>query len=274
MDEFFELNPFRLWSLMDLLRVYAQHYISIGETLAYISVLFKSAEDAGEIHNGHPLTNEHREGLLTFLEGLRQDCNKLNLQISSALLSDAIRDLPRGHREMRILSNAIKKEIESKMFLLIPPHRAKYYEWEVINGLFNSFPLATIDLIRASKCFAKYEDIACVFHSMRAAEIALRALAAHLKVTFPFPIDLADWHNLITNIESVIKRAEQQPKSAEKDKELKFCSAAASQFRYFKEAYRKHVSHARETYNEEQALSIMERTAEFLKNLDGNITEL
>lgn len=117
------------------------------------------------------------------------------------------------------------------------------------------------------------ESTACVFHSMRAAEIALRALAEHLNVTFPYPIDLADWHKLITNIESVIKKVEQQKKSGKKDKELKLCSAAASQFRYFKEAYRKHVSHARETYDEGGALSVMEGTTEFLKSLMGEISE-
>jgi HEPN domain-containing protein len=189
-------------------------------------------------------------------------------------LSKAINDLPQSDRELDILIDIVKEEIKSKMFLFIPSQWAKYYEWHLPGELIVYFPNASKEMNRAGRCYAKGEFTACVFHSMRAAELCLRALASHLNVTFPFPIDLADWHNLITNIESVIKKIDQQPKSTIKNEEMKFCSAAASQFRYFKEAYRKHVMHVRETYNEEEVLSIMERTAEFLKGLAGKITDL
>jgi hypothetical protein len=258
----FELNPFCLWSLMDLLRVYAEEYIEIGE---HISTLMDWL--------GSPMNDEAKGLFKDLLIQLKDHCVTLNLVVSSELLIKAIADLPQGERELTILIDAVKAEIKSKMFLFIPSQRAKYYDWSLPLELQVYSYNSSKELLRAGKCYAKGEFTACVFHSMRAAEIGLRSLATHLNVTFPFPIDLADWHNLIDSIGCVIKKAGQQPKSATKDKELKFCSAAASQFRYFKEAYRKHVSHARETYNEEEALSIMERTAEFIKGLSGKISE-
>ena len=44
-------------------------------------------------------------------------------------------------------------------------------------------------------------------------------------------------------------------------------SEAAEQFTFVKDAWRNHVAHSRETYDLEQALSIMRHTGEFMNDL-------
>jgi Skp family chaperone for outer membrane proteins len=109
---------------------------------------------------------------------------------------------------------------------------------------------------------------------MRAAEIGLRALAVYLGITLPLPLELAGWQELINKIESEIKAKRQNlAKGSVKDEELKFCSNAVALFAHLNDAYRIHVAHARQIYEEDQARSILDRTKEFLESLATKIKE-
>ena len=67
---------------------------------------------------------------------------------------------------------------------------------------------------------------------------------------------------------------EKEPKSTEKSAKLKFYSSAAIQFRYFKDAWRNHVSHGRDTYDEREAYSIWNHVKEFMQTLANELKEL
>ena len=98
---------------------------------------------------------------------------------------------------------------------------------------------------------------------MRVLEHGLRALA--LRVSLTIPAELQNWHNIIDQIEKEIRTLQQAPRTAERDAELKFCSESAAQFRYFKDAWRNHVSHAKEAYDSFQAESIMSHVRDFMQ---------
>jgi HEPN domain-containing protein len=251
-----------------MLQIFANDFMNIGSTMAMVGVCLHNYESRG-IKVDAEFCKEFKE----ILAHLKDDCDKLNLKVSSDLLEKAINDLPQGERELEQIIRAIKSEIKSNLFLYIPSHRAKYHEFvsKIISSI--AFPNSSKELINAGNCYAIGEYTACVFHSMRAAELGLRALAKHLGVAFPFPIELADWHNIIDKVESEIKSMKQLPKGKEKDEELRFCSSAAAQFRYFKDAYRIFVAHARETYDEFKALTIMDHTLKFIENLSIKISE-
>ena len=251
-----------------MLRIFADDFMNIGSTLIMISHLLYDNEVLGRDLE-ESFIHEFRNTLID----LKNECDKLGLKVSSILVEKSINDLPQNHRELEVISRAIKAEIRSNLFLYIPSYKARYH---ILLSEFVSSPKfseSSKELVKAGNCYAVGEDTACVFHAMRAAELGLRSLAKHLGVTFPFPLELADWQNIIDKIESAIKNLNKLPKGAEKDKELQFCSAAAAQFRYFKEAYRKHVAHARESYDEHQSLSIMEHTLEFINNLSQKLSE-
>jgi len=252
-----------------MLRISAETYINLGITIADFSCAFYAAE----LNLDMPLKEEDRTNLKQFLIKLKEHADKLKLKVSYAILNNKIDDIPQNIREFDLLIDVIITEIRSNLFIYIPSHKAKYHEFASTFIGPQKFPEASKELIKAGNCYALGENTASVFHSMRAVELGLRALAKHLNVTFPFPLELADWQNIIDKIEAAIKGLEQLPKSEEKDKELKYCSATASQFRYFKEAYRKHVMHVRENYDEYQAITIMEHTLNFVNSLSDKISE-
>ena len=63
------------------------------------------------------------------------------------------------------------------------------------------------------------------------------------------------------------------PRGTYKDEELKFYSQAAVQFRYFKDAWRVRVAHARETYEESPAIQVFTHTLEFFDTLATRLKE-
>ena len=262
-------NPFRLWSFEDMLQVYANQYLLLGQYMAYIYAIFRQKGSVDP------------DSLREILKNAKKHCEDIGLTISIATLSRAINDLPQNEREWNVIVDMIQDEIKSHLFLFVPPHRAIYYKRfeEIINDddqvsqFAQSFPDAAIEVFHAGNCFATGEYTACVFHSMRAVELGLRAMAIALNVTLSHPIELAEWQALISNIETKIKEMQQLSKSTNKDENITFYSDAASQFRYFRDAYRHHVAHARKNYEEDQAKSIMDRTEEFLKSLATKLSE-
>jgi HEPN domain-containing protein len=137
-----------------------------------------------------------------------------------------------------------------------------------------AFPSASEELVAAGNGLTASLYTACVFHSMRAAEIGLRALGNELGVSFPDkPIELAEWANILDQAESKIVAMKALPRGTEKDEQLHFYSQAALQFRYFKDAWRVRVSHARENYEEAAAIRVFNHTMEFFETLATRLYE-
>jgi hypothetical protein len=136
-----------------------------------------------------------------------------------------------------------------------------------------SFPVAHVELREGGRCFAVGLNTAAVFHAMRAVEIGMRALAEELQVKFPFPTVLADWANVIDQIEAKIRDMKGQPKGTKKDEDLKFYSEAGMQFRYFKDGWRVRVAHTREIYDEGQALAAIDHAVAFFETLAPRLSE-
>jgi len=258
--------PYLLWGLKDMLKFAAKEYIAIGELFEILNkTLYLSVSD--------PLTDEECKVFKNSLEVIKGHCDKIKLEVSSGLLEKLINNLPQSNRELEILKDTIDFEIDKHLFFFVPSNRTKYYDRELDEQLVDSFPKASKELVRAGNCFTVGEYTACVFHSMRAIEIGLKVLALYLNVSLPFPLDLATWMDLINKIEKEIKLKEQLPKSVSKDAELKFCSEAALNFRYFKNAFRNHVAHAIDTYDEMESKKIMEHTEDFIKVLSTRLNE-
>ena len=109
---------------------------------------------------------------------------------------------------------------------------------------------------------------------MRAAEIGVRVLAKELKVSFPDkPLELAEWQNILDQADSKIIDMKALPRGTFKDEQVNFYSQAAVQFRYFKDAWRVRVAHARETYEESPALKVFNHTQEFFETLATRLKE-
>jgi hypothetical protein len=194
-------------------------------------------------------------------------CKSLKLTVSAALVENKAKHPPKTRDEYNLLIDAILTELKDRLFLFIPGHRALFFEKNdlVSPAVSKAFPDVPGELREAANCLAIGFYTASVFHCVRAIEIGMRVVAVSLGVSFPFPIEQADWANIIDQMEAKIRAMKDRAKSAEKESDLKFYSETAMQFRYFKDAWRVRVSHARESYDEAQATSVMEHAVTFFE---------
>lgn len=263
----FPSDTCRLWSLWDMFQVYVQPYVQLGARLLQGRSRIAQLENLK--NNPDPNAQSEAEKIRTEMRNemvnMRQHCEQLDLPVSKGLLDSRVYQPPQTSGELDIIIEVFFSEIKAKVFLCVPSHRGVFYEADNLVGddAKAKFPDAYAEIRSAGNAFAASLYTASVFHSMRAAELGLREVARSLNITFPFPIDLADWQNLIEKIESEIKNLSALPKGTEKDRKTKFYSESAVHFRYFKDAWRIRVSHARETYSEAQALTVLNHVREF-----------
>ena len=166
----------------------------------------------------------------------------------------------------------LQDELGSQYFVHLNEQDVKFYGQKTLFGVVvaDKFPKASEDIEAAGNCLALQQPTACVFHLMRTLEAGLRALATDVGLIF----DKQNWHNIIEEIESAIKRErETLPKGTERDHRLTFLSAAAKEFFYFKDGWRNHVSHNRSSYDQYQALSAFEHVRTFINHLSTKLSE-
>lgn len=255
-----------LWSLDDVLRFYANSYaaaigvISRVAMVVSFSVANGNEEDEGDRQNiREALTGDIFEKLpLSQVVRLQYErmVKAIDNQPTSALLV-----------MLRELVNNFHSDLAEHYFLMIPKEQRHLYDnppnEPFGNAVALAFPSAGDDILAAGRCLALDEPTACVFHSMRVLEHGLRAMAVKLGIP-PATTALENWKNVIDQMEKAIKDQEALPKSPAKSEMLKNLSGCAVQFRYFKDAWRNHVSHSHESYGPEQASSIYSHVRSFV----------
>ena len=168
------------------------------------------------------------------------------------------------------LSADLFEELVEPLFLFVPAAKREGYEQKEPpfgQRVADTFPDAVRDIAAAGRCLALDEWTASVFHLMRVLEHGLHAFAKCLGVAFPTPIELENWKNIIDKIEAEIRQLEQLPKSTNKAERTKLYSQVACQFRYFKDAWRNHVSHSREHYDQREAETVWAHVRDFMQAL-------
>jgi hypothetical protein len=193
----------------------------------------------------------------------------LNVSHASQIASRLEADLVEGTKDREFLWIAADRE---KMV-----DQDALFEMEV----FSQFPSARKDITEAGNCLAAECSTACVFHLMRAAEIGLRALAVDRDVVFANkPIDQQEWGTILDNLDSKLKaiRAEDiksWTSSWVKDVQARFYGEVIQEVRGFNEAWRRHLSHARDDafYDRDYAADVMKHVKKFLQKLSTKVSE-
>lgn len=279
-----EAPPARLWqensnrlvSLYEMFQRDAARFVWIGNAIqSFYSNFTADARPTAVV------TPEQKAGLLEALSGIHQTCQEMGLSKTQVILESTIHSYEgdwghtRAHLKDAIsyIDARFKAELQEHVFVQIDPERSMYMktaEQFVQAPIFGpkvaaQFRTAMPDAREAGVCFAAYRHTACVFHCMRVVEKGLIALANAVPVPFTIPFEYENWINIIESIEKKIRNLEQQlPKGQAKSDTLKFYSESASQFIYFKNAWRNHVAHARDTYDGEQAKLILEHVGYFM----------
>jgi len=167
------------------------------------------------------------------------------------------------------LQNNLWVDLSSCWFLMLTSEVRDFYEQA--NPPFGemvakTFPELSNEIAAASRCYALDEWTACVFHLMRLLEQALRVLAARVGLE-PDAMKHENWKNVIDQIEKKIREMGELRKSPEKIEAMRILSEVATQFRYFKDAWRNHVSHANVTYDRHSGLPIWQHVRGFMQQL-------
>ncbi len=156
-----------------------------------------------------------------------------------------------------------QRELSKHLFFRVPDEEKAFYDnVQLTTAAMNAFPSAVPEVDNAGKCFALDQPTAAVLHLMRALEIPLSALVSALNFVPSSP----NWQVVINECEREIKKL--------KDKaDQEFYGEAASNFLYFKNAWRNHAAHGRDTYDKRQAFDIMMHVGGFMNVLSKKLCE-
>lgn len=276
-------SPPRLWTLVDLMISF--HCFELFASLHVLRSRLVAFGDKGE-RRAEPLLVQQRDILRGDLKTLEERCIESGLP-DLALVVFRVRDRfdspydgPYSREVVHVLLDTLYNDLfrglESHAFAAVPHDRTGYFEQVALFGerVRVAFPTAEGDIKGAGNCFALGAFTAAVFHLMRAVEIGLRVLAKELRVTFPDPIDYQEWHTIIEKIQSeATTRCDRLQGREAKTAARSFYNGAVGEFRAFKDAWRNHVMHARDSYDEPQALSVMNHVGEFMQRLSAKLSE-
>lgn len=262
-------NPYKLVSLWEIMeRFYVNLIIMLSETLAQLTLSQRSGSNI--------LDEEDRKKLKLAVSSWADHFSGLGLRTStwSARRLLELADNPSAtFSQLQNLCDELhgrmQDELWSSFLLHVPDDRVDYYE-KPLNGLnivLEKFPSSVFDFEESAKCYALGRSVASVLHAMRVLELGLTALGRRLGVN----TDKRNWHNVIVDIESAVKTRERSEKSSP---DLTFYAEAAGQFMHFKEAWRNHVMHVRQVFDEERAKRILDHVREFMGHLAaGGLSE-
>jgi hypothetical protein len=163
-------------------------------------------------------------------------------------------------------------ELNAKRIFQLTGDNAKLYSESPVDlfgkDVSNAFPSAVDEIQEAGNCIALSRWPASAFHLMRVLERGLSVLAAKFEVS----ADHTNWHNIIEQIETRVRKIDPEWGSDWKDQQ-RFYSEAARHFMFLKDGWRNHVMHVREVYDEGRALSVWQHTKEFMQQIAKRLHE-
>lgn len=175
--------------------------------------------------------------------------------------------------EAKAMLQAIDGDLSRRYFGFIPSEKAKsivFYEQDWATVL-KRFPEVAHDVTETAHCYSLARNAACIFHSMKIAEVGLRTLAKTFrpKITLRRHIDHSDWGEILKKFKEKTEAAQQRPRSSARQKSLEFFSKAADKCDFMNNVWRRENSHARlgKGYPDIEALQVMTYTREFMEML-------
>lgn len=299
-------QKFQLVSLLELVKVLSRGYIQQLEVVE-MSVL-NGVDDRRdfEIPDNETLNADHVSKIdkklelqrqlyvyLKFPSPLQDYLKRIRKKITSSMTFGELR------RELEFLNDLVEDAMAHIVFGFVPLNRKRYFKQEQMFGqkVFDSFPSARPEIKEAGNCYAHGLNTACVFHLMRAVEIAVKAMhwtltrrkklvyekfKAGVKQPLSKPIELCDWGQLISGLNLLLtKLAVGKSGSVLRQQKHAFYSDVIRNFEHFKDAWRNTISHGHEIgmeskrllFMDEEAQNIMTDTERFLKKLAERVKE-
>jgi hypothetical protein len=248
----------QIGSIFQVLEIGAADFIWIGSVLRHLVV--ESSANEGFF----PMEESYRKSVAPMLGEVAARCKLIELPIcekttlhwQNEFHTVATRTYLEGRCAIEEIERTFINELADKSIYYIPKDRAAEGArmLEEVRELWpEPWPIALDNLDSARYCYRFDEHTASVFHSMRAVEPILTALARSLTGVDP---SREQWQTLIERTEAAIKDMDQLPKTPDRDRKQTAYSEVAMQFRFIKNAWRNHVMHSRGDYKERDAREI------------------
>lgn len=247
--------------------------VQIVETCQWVA-------DANGIDGSIAVDVGRRDQLRTTILGSAQEyCLKFELKSALdrinriKLLFDYPHDCTHANmrQQLKTLHENIEDDLRNRIHWQIPVSKIVHID-DVEDIPFTEGP----DLIQARRewyeaewCFGLERYTACVAHAMRLAELGLRSLTRQLigDAILGRAIEFVDWKPMLDAVEPVIKQKldalKNDPRTAERERKVRFYSEAMSQLEYFKNV-RDEIAHARSLKDEGEALSALNKVKDFV----------
>jgi hypothetical protein len=268
-------NPYRLVSLLDMLRFYAEDFCHATALIGqiYMDLQSKVPQDISWAAASSATKTLERHCKNIDLPVTLRQIERVHGLIESGVFSTNPQGFARIGREIADISVRLIDELKSRQIFLMQGAHVSYYEQtEPLFGLEvrNNFPSAAYDITEAGKCYSLNRWTACVFHLMRVLERGLSVFADR----FGIPSDHTNWHNIIEGIEKAVRNMANDPvRPADWKDQQEFFSQAASHFMVLKDAWRNYTAHARGKYTDEEAEMLIMNVRGFMQKLATRLHE-
>lgn len=286
------LKPYAPLSWWDMQHFSARGFFWIGQCLEHLQndcLIGSHLGDPDEpvFNLAAPLEERTTKKALEAVKIVEQECEAVGLSIATETASEFRARLselgPKDNSqwfmdEVRSLRRIIEKEMKGKIFIYLPPERAKFLlsnksPYPFGKDVHQSFPSIQYDGVEAACSLAFVRPTAAVFHLMRTMEIALTALAAVFGVSMAH----TNWAPAVDQIESRIRGMNTDPawraKPDWKDLQEGYAQAIST-FAVIKDAWRNYTMHVRGKYTDEEAEHLFNNVKFFLIRLHNiGVTE-
>lgn len=288
-------NPNRLVSLWTIVTTFdcVRLFIAV-ERLIYTEQLLGGDKDLPEglrvrLDEIRAMEGDYSAVVLEAVNEIEFLCDKAGFSDTLAIVKFVRNQLalspsvPEMRAEIRQLERSLFLELSKRTYLQIDAQHARFIDNDELFGpeVNASFPSAAGDIREAGNCFAAECYTVAVFHLMRAAEVALRAMARDREVEYPHSsVNEQECGQLVIALDAklnAMRGASKQlwPSEAIKNEQVRFYQLALAEFRGFNEAWRRHISHPRPDafYDGNQAASVFTHVERMMRGLALRISE-
>jgi hypothetical protein len=272
-------RPYELIESLNMLRFYGAAFVTVSMELEkarsklgmeWMTCDFGVLKAREEVSKALSLVETEMKRL-PLSQSFQEQLRRLKARVDSDGLGGS--DELEHHQLLTVLAELeanLQIELQAWLFFSVRPDKRAFYESPAHyfgGNVVTLYSDSEVDLKAAGRCFALDEWTACVFHLMRAVEMALHKWANQLGAVQKVPVTEANWQEIIDGAHKALKEIEALPRSKERASDLEYFGETTAQFSSFKNAWRNHVAHGRQCYDEKRANEVMEAVRAFMGRL-------
>ncbi len=196
--------------------------------------------------------------ILSDLDSIQPEIQRFGLLLNGNPKVEEIRAAAH-HLRFRIID-----ELQSEYYFQVDREEVRFYEMGALFGdeVAKKFKNASSDIKNAGNCLALQQPTACVFHLMRAMEVAVRVLSKRLGVTIA---PQTPWRKMTGDMDTKICA---KPDSTDKQKRKKNdWEAARANLHHVGSVWRNNTMHPAASYTRGQARDVFDATRVFMVSL-------